>query len=154
MSDQHYTLPEFKNNKMQIKIIREVFTDTVTIGKMYIDGNFFAHTLEDKYRAIHGDMSKKAPHQTCIDCGTYKAILSESTRFKRTLPELLKVPCFEAIRIHGGNTEADTEGCILVAAETDHKIKVWNCADKVNSLVEQMRGKDVTIVIEGAPVVV
>ncbi len=150
----NHSLPEYKNNKMLIKVVREVFTDTVTIGRMFIDGKEFAFTLEDKYRSLHGDCSKKVQNSTCIDIGAYKAILTQSTRFKRMLPELQNVPCFSSIRMHGGNTEADTEGCILVAAETDHKTKVWNCADKVNSLVEQMKGKDVTIAIEGVPVIV
>lgn len=147
----NHTLPELKNNnRMIIKVVREVFTDTVTIGKMYIDGAFFAHTLEDKYRGQKGDKSKKVQNETCIDNGSYKAVLTQSARFKRILPELKDVPCFTAIRIHGGNTEANTEGCILVGAETDRTSRIWNCAEKVNELVDRMKGKDVTVVVEGA----
>ena len=39
--------------------------------------------------------------------------------FSRPLPLLLRVPDFEAVRIHGGNTTADTEGCPLLGAQQD-----------------------------------
>jgi hypothetical protein len=46
----------------------------------------------------------------------YPMILSLSNRFKRLLPEVLGVPGFTGIRIHPGNTIADTEGCLLVGS--------------------------------------
>jgi regulator of RNase E activity RraA len=41
-------------------------------------------------------------------------IVDHSTRFNQELPRLLDVPGFTGIRIHPGNSAADTDGCILV----------------------------------------
>lgn len=119
---------------MTIKIIRKYLTDTCTIGELYIDGIFFAYTLEDTYRNLQGDCSKKVQNKTAIEYGTYEVVATESARFKKKLPLILNVPCFSGIRMHGGNTSADTEGCILVGAHTDYHTKIWECAGKVLEL--------------------
>ena len=91
-----------------IVVQRYVFGDTFTIGKMYIHGQYVCDTLEDVLREV------KIKHKTAIPYGTYPVKNTYSPHFKRILPELFSVPNFSAIRIHAGNTEADTSGCILV----------------------------------------
>lgn len=124
---------------MQLRLVRSVYTDNSVMGKLYVDGEFFAYTCEDKDRNLRGDISKKVKAQTAIDEGKYEVICSFSNRFQRYLPLLLQVPCFEGIRIHAGNTHADSEGCILIGAEGDMTSRIWNCKSKVLALVSKLK---------------
>lgn len=48
------------------------------------------------------------------------------------MPQLLDVPGFEGIRIHPGNTDKDTHGCILVGTnKTEHSITESRKAYKI-----------------------
>jgi hypothetical protein len=96
---------------VNISVTRFEFGDTYTIGKMTIDGIFFCYTLEDKVR------SEKIKGKTAIPEGTYSVIIDRSTRFGRDMPHILNVPNFEGIRIHSGNTDLDTDGCILIGLD-------------------------------------
>jgi hypothetical protein len=82
-----------------------------TPGDLIIGRKVFCHTLED----VLQPPGVKIDGSTCIDAGKYHVILSMSQRFGKVLPELLDVDNFSGIRMHGGNTTEDTEGCILCA---------------------------------------
>jgi hypothetical protein len=92
-----------------------------TFGALYADGVFLAHTLEDVVRELDGIPVDewKVQDKTAIPHGRYRVIITRSGRFSRKaghdvyLPELLSVPGFDKIRIHGGNGPEDTDGCIL-----------------------------------------
>lgn len=84
-----------------------------TIGKLFVDDSFECYTLEDMDRRLE-DGGKKEAGTTCIPRGTYSVVINFSNRFGKMLPQVLDVPQFEGIRIHPGNSDSDTEGCILV----------------------------------------
>jgi hypothetical protein len=129
--------------KMKLKLLREKSSDDTTIGKLYIENEFFCYTLEDKVR------DKKVYGETAIPIGTYKVVITWSPRFKRQLPLLVDVPGFDGIRIHPGNTHKDTEGCILVGeyVEGEFLYKSKIAFDRLYAIL--VKSKDsITIEIE------
>src|SRR5262245_52367067 len=93
---------------MQLQLVRNAFTDNSTIGELSVDGEFECFTLEDPVRPV------KIKGETAIPAGTYEVAVTFSNKFQKLLPLLMNVPNFDGIRIHTGNTPADTLGCILV----------------------------------------
>lgn len=101
---------------MELVLQREPTSRHATLGKLTIDGAHECDTLEDAVREVPGEpVAKwKVPGETAIPAGRYRVRVTYSERFRRKLPILASVRGFEGIRIHAGNTIADTEGCILV----------------------------------------
>jgi hypothetical protein len=104
---------------MVIEVRRVAHTNRSTIGEMWIDGVFEAYTLEDCVREVplKPVAEWKIPGQTAIPAGTYDVVIDFSNRFQRRMPHILDVPGFTGVRIHAGNTDKDTEGCILLGQE-------------------------------------
>ena len=100
---------------LALRLVREPSISRATLGVLFTDGAFQCFTCEDEVREIVGQSVStwKIPGRTAIPVGTYKVIVSMSQRFHRPLPLLLDVPGFDGIRIHPGNTAADTAGCVL-----------------------------------------
>lgn len=90
-----------------------------TIGKLFNGNIFICNTLEDTDRQLNQFMTNaeisrhKISNQTAIPIGTYKLSVSMSPKFGRRLVEVQSVPGFSGIRIHRGNSAADSAGCIL-----------------------------------------
>lgn len=89
-----------------------------TEGRLYIDGVFECFTLEDTDRKLEAG-GTKIPNQTAIPRGVYNVTITFSNHFQKLLPLVENVPNYDGVRIHSGNTDADTEGCILVGAIND-----------------------------------
>jgi hypothetical protein len=138
---------------MILKLERKHRAEKYTIGKLYIDGEFFCDTLEDTDRdrnkngSLNDEGEGKVYGETAIPYGTYDVRLSMSPRFGRVLPELLNVPHFTGIRIHRGNTHHHTHGCILVGF---NKIKgqVINSAQTEADLIRKLRSAKGKIIID------
>lgn len=114
---------------MILTLKRILLLEDRTIGELYIDGEFFCDTLEDKNRDINkngnfDNEEQKIYGETCIPYGEYKVELTYSPKFKRVLPILQDVPEFSGIRIHRGNYIKDTLGCILVGERSKDNILV------------------------------
>lgn len=101
---------------MELIVQRTKLQEGWTTGQLYIDGIFFCFTLEDKVREVAGQSVEKwkVKGETAIPTGLYDVTFETSPRFGPQTLTINKVPGFSDIRIHTGNTAADTEGCLIV----------------------------------------
>lgn len=99
---------------LYIRVDRFLLEEKKTFGNMYVQNQFFCHTLEDPVREIGPNGEGKVYGDTAIPTGCYPVVIGWSGRFKRNMIRVNDVPHFTGILIHGGNTVADTHGCILV----------------------------------------
>lgn len=124
---------------MRLELRRIAKKPTYTIGKLYINEEYFCDTIEDTDRGLNSYMSleevkaKKVKGKTAIPTDTYRVKITYSPRFKKDMPLIENVVGFDGIRIHSGNTAEDTEGCIIVG---ENKVvgKVINSKETYNKL--------------------
>lgn len=113
---------------MKLLVTRNWKKPEYTIGRLFINGEFFCNTLEDTVRDLQKE--RKVKGQTAIPEGTYEVTLnvispkySKKANYKfceARMPRLLGVPQFEGVLIHPGNSNKDAEGCLLVG---ENKVK-------------------------------
>lgn len=136
---------------MNLRLNREVLGEDFTLGRLYLDGVHFGYTCEDKDRRLE-DGGTKIKGATAIPRGRYRVEVSFSNRFRKLMPEFLNVPHFSGIRIHGGNTHDDTDGCPLLGLVRTAN-GVANCAERNKTLIARLeeaadRGEECWITVE------
>lgn len=123
-----------------LTVIRNTFSKEWTVGQLLVQGVLKGYTIEDEIRAV------KVKGETAIPFGTYELSFRQSPKFSSSFlyseklnvliepKELSKypknsdfkahdllwvknVPGFEYILIHWGNTDLDTEGCLVVGSK-------------------------------------
>jgi hypothetical protein len=150
---------------MELKLKRIARKASYTIGRLYVDGQRFCDTIEDRDRSLRQDMARaaikriKVPGETAIPTGRYRVTLGvRSPRMSQKkayefcdgyVPRLINVPGFDGILIHIGNTARDSEGCILVG-ENREVGKVLNSTATFKRLYARLREAkgDIYITIE------
>lgn len=120
---------------MELIVTRKWKTEKSSIGELLINGAFECYTLEDRER---GTKEKKVFGSTAIPLGRYEIAITFSNNFQTYLPLLLKVPGYEGVRIHPGNTDADTLGCILVGCGKGKDL-ISESRKAFNSLFKKMK---------------
>lgn len=144
-------------NKMELIVDRKWKRQSYTISNLTIDGKWFCNVLEDADRGLDDSMplakikELKKPSITAIPKGTYEITLDViSPRFctksfykqvcNGKLPRLLNVKGFEGILIHAGNTDKDTDGCLLVGMNLE-KGKVLKSQETFRKLYKLLKDK-------------
>lgn len=147
-------MKQLKRKTMELKLKRIARREKYTIGHLYIDGEYFCDTIEDRDRGLRQDLpleeniSRKKRDETAIPVGRYFVTLGvKSPRFSQKkaydfcnghLPRLMNVPAFDGVLIHIGNTAKDSSGCILVGQNKEVG-KVLNSTDTFRRLYERLK---------------
>jgi hypothetical protein len=145
-------------NDMELQLKRETFTEQSTIGTLTIDGVFECFILEDRDRGLNDTLTLeqilkvKVYGKTAIPYGRYEIDWTMSARFKVFMPILLNVKGYAGIRIHKGNTEIDSLGCLLCGTRkksnmiTESTLATKNLYAKIESAKKQGQRIYITIV--------
>lgn len=108
---------------MQLKLVREVFSDQSSIGRLYANGIFLAYTLEPVDRGLTDDMTieqvqeikgSNPPGTTAIAYGTYPITIYNSPDHHMLVPLVNNTKDFGYVELHIGNYPKDTKACVLL----------------------------------------
>lgn len=144
---------------MRLVLTRQVLAPGYTLGEIHVygaapfgvaEGAGAIYTCEDTDRRLESG-GVKIKGSTAIPAGCYRVAVTLSQRFGKRLPLICDVPGFGGIRIHAGNTSADTEGCILVGQERTATgvARSQRMAEWLTTLIERalQAGEQVTLEI-------
>ena len=151
---------------MKLTVKRTALRSSYTLGELYIDGQFFCSTLEDKDRGLTQNMSveqiksMKVPGETAIPKGTYKVTLDVvSPKFSKypfymevcegKLPRLIDVKGYEGILIHvadGIKRDALLQGCIGIGNLSSEDYLI-NGKQVFKEFYNRIKGNDIELEI-------
>mgnify|MGYP003653172492 FL=1 len=132
--------------KVNLLIIRDMFTEESTIGELFLNGERMCDTLELPYKDNQRNIS-------CIPAGEYKVRLrlprESATRDYMHL--LVKdVKDRDYILFHIGNSAKDTRGCVLVGLGSEQDV-VHNSTLAMDLLIKEvihLGGENINLIIK------
>tara|TARA_R100001129_G_C5244767_1_gene226568 strand:- start:116 stop:655 length:540 start_codon:yes stop_codon:yes gene_type:complete len=146
VEDKMPTKKSIEVKGVNLLIIRETYTDKSTIGKLFVNGEYFCYTLELPYRDNQRRIS-------CIPSGEYKVRLrlARESATRDYLHLLVQdVPDRTYILFHRGNRPSHTKGCILVG-QTYEQDFVGNSTLAMDLLMKEiinLGGENINLIIK------
>lgn len=143
-----------------LHLTRDIFGHEATLGRLRWLGRDFGFTCEDQDRGLDQDMALgdiealKVSAETAIPTGLYIVRTTWSPKYQRDMPILVAVPGFRGIRIHSGNDDDDTAGCLLPGTARDiERMTVSGSRNACRWLYREIAkleaaGEEVTILID------
>lgn len=124
-----------------------------TFADLDAGGVYQCHTLEDELR------ENKVYGETAIPAGRYRLRFVNSPKFGPDTISVENVPGFDLIRIHGGMSDKDSLGCVIVGDQIDEaagKIggaKLRGVLDKLKQVLRDAlaSGEEVYLDVRNAP---
>jgi hypothetical protein len=122
---------EDHGGSVKLILTRDIFGTDATLSRLEVDYEAgqgpqpFGFACEDEDRGLDQDMplaeiqARKVRAETAIPVGTYKVSRTWSPKYKRMMALVHDVPGFQGIRIHAGNDDDDTAGCLLPGMARD-----------------------------------
>jgi hypothetical protein len=114
---------------MELKLERFYDSGKMTLGILTIDNKFECFALEDTFRAVKVAGETRIPSGV-YNVGFFEQVTPKTTAYRSKYPWfkwhiwLKDVPNYTNVYMHVGNSDKDSEGCILVG----------NTADKAGSI--------------------
>lgn len=153
-----------------LHLLRYQFGADATLGSLSIGARNFGWVVEDEDRGLVSTMTDeqiagiKVKADTAIPIGTYRVSFTYSPKYAEVMrsrygredghmPLLHDVPGFRGIRIHSGNDESHTAGCLLPGLDVDevnHRVgRSRDACRELYSILEQAEaeGREVWIAI-------
>ena len=135
-----------KNDKINLLLIRDTFTEESTIGELFINGERICDTLENPWLDNQRTIS-------CIPEGEYSVRLrtARESATRDYLHLLIQdVPNRDFILVHRGNFPSQTKGCVLVGLGTQQNV-VNNSRLAMDLLIKEilnLGGTNINLIIK------
>ena len=135
-----------KNDKINLLLIRDTFTEESTIGELFINGERICDTLENPWLDNQRTIS-------CIPEGEYPVRLrtARESATRDYLHLLIQdVPNRDFILVHRGNFPSQTKGCVLVGLGTQQNV-VNNSRLAMDLLIKEilnLGGTNINLIIK------
>lgn len=106
---------------MKIIVERFLFDREYTMSRVYIDDKFYCFGIEPydasitKETPVEDIKALKEKHgKIAVGLGEYELIYNWSNKYQKMLPLVKDTPGFSGVRLHSGNTSADTRACLCL----------------------------------------